>query len=98
MVLKLIAGFRNTLLPSICTGSPQQIKATQSSVTEHLQLQLSRYKSIHDHQGLAEEFRVGDRVWLHNPAISKGNTKQFTIMWKGLYMVIDKPGTVNYKN
>ena len=46
---------------------------------------------------MPKEFQAGDRVWLHNPTIPKGNMKKFTSMWKGPYTVIDKPGTVNYK-
>ena len=73
------------------------MKLSQSIVREQLQLQQARRKSLHDRHGVAEEFQVGDRVWLYSPAIPQGRTKKLSSLWKGPYTVVDKPGVVNYK-
>jgi len=83
--------------PQFVQGAHQQMKLSQSIVREQLQLQQARRKSLHDRHGVAEEFQVGDRVWLYSPAIPQGRTKKLSSLWKGPYTVVDKPGVVNYK-
>ena len=75
----------------------QQMRMSQSFVREQLQLQQARQKSLHDRHGVAEDFQVGDRVWLYNSVIPQGRTKKLASLWKGPYTVLDKPGVVNYK-
>ena len=83
--------------PQFVQAAHQQIKATQAIVRENLQSQHLRWKSLHDHHGIAEELQVGDRVWLYNPRVPQGRPKKLISKWKGPYTVIDKPGAVNYK-
>ena len=42
-------------------------------------------------------FRIGDRVWLFNPAVRVGQAKKFSSMWRGPYTVIDRVSPVNYR-
>ena len=47
------------------------------------------------HAGI--DFKIGDRVWLFNPAIKTGHTKKLSSLWRGPYTVIDRLSSVNYK-
>eukprot|EP00731_Ephydatia_muelleri_P036209 Em0216g3a len=50
------------------------------------------------HKHCAEvNFKVGDRVWLFNPAVKVGETRKLSSQWRGPYTVIDRVSPVNYK-
>jgi hypothetical protein len=43
-------------------------------------------------------YEVGDKVWLHNPVVKKGQTRKLTSPWTGPWQVIDKfDNLLNYK-
>jgi len=42
-------------------------------------------------------FQVGDRVWLHVPAVKVGNTRKLASLWRGPYTIVDKTSAVNYR-
>ena len=44
-----------------------------------------------------EKVEVGDRVFLHDPARKKGQTKKLYSPWQGPYIVMTKIGDVSYR-
>ena len=50
-----------------------------------------------DASNVGEALQVGDRVWLYVPKVKQGQSKKFTLLWRGPYTVINKTSPVNYR-
>ena len=46
---------------------------------------------------MEETLHVGDRVWLFVPEVKSGTTKKLSLLWRGLYTILDKLSAVNYR-
>ena len=64
---------------------------------EHLRAAQKRQKDHYDQRIAGEQIEVGDRVFLHDPAVKKGQTKKLHSQWQGPYTVIAKIGDVTYR-
>ena len=63
---------------------------------EHLGAAQKRQKDHYDQRIAAKQIEVGDRVFLHDPAVKKGQTKKLQSPWQGPYIVITKIGDDTY--
>ena len=50
---------------------------------EHLRAAQKRQKDHYDQRIAGEQIKVGDRVFLHDPAVKKGQTKKLHSPWQG---------------
>jgi len=64
---------------------------------EHLRTSQKRQKDYYDQRIAGEQIKVGDRVFLHDPAVKKGQTKKLHSPWQGPYIVMTKIGDVTYR-
>ena len=64
---------------------------------EHLRAAQKRQKDHYDQRIAGEQIEVGDRVFLHDPAVKKGQTKKLHSPWQGPYIVITRIGDVTYR-
>ena len=64
---------------------------------EHLRTAQKRQKDYYDQRIAGEQIKVGDRVFLHDPAVKKGQTKKLHSPWQGPYIVMTKIGDVTYR-
>jgi len=64
---------------------------------KHLQTAQKRQKDHYDQRIAGEQIEIGDRVFLHDPALKKGQTKKLHSPWQGPYIVITKIGDVTYR-
>jgi len=64
---------------------------------EHLRAAQKRQKDHYDQRIAGEQIEVGDRVFLHEPAVKKGQTKKLHSPWQGPYIVITRIGDVTYR-
>ena len=64
---------------------------------EHLQAAQKRQKDHYDQRIAGEQIEVGDRVFLHDPARKKGQTKKLHSPWRGPYIVMTRIGDVNFR-
>ena len=64
---------------------------------EHLRAAQKRQKDHYDHRIAGEQIKVGDRVFLHDPAVKKGQTKKLHSPRQGSYIVMTKIGDVTYR-
>ena len=64
---------------------------------EKITASVKHQKTVYDKGSRGSELRVGDRVWLHVPAVKLGRTKKLSSLWRGPYTVLDKTSPVNYK-
>ena len=64
---------------------------------EHLRTAQKRQKDRYDQRIAGEQIEVGDRVFLHDPAVKRGQTKKLHSPWQGPYIVVTKIGDVTYR-
>ena len=73
------------------------LKMAYDVIRENLDVAQKKRKDRR-HKHCAEvNFKVGDRVWLFNPAVKVGETRKLSSQWRGPYTVIDRVSPVNYK-
>lgn len=65
----------------------KQLEGAYEKVRRHLKIQHRRQKQLYDRKVAATPYNVGDKVWLHSPAIPKGRSKIFHRPWQGPYTV-----------
>ena len=63
---------------------------------EHLRAAQKRQKDHYDQRIAGEQIEVGDRVFLHDLAVKKGQTTKLHSVWQGPYIVITRIGDVTY--
>ena len=83
--------------PEFVQDTHNQLHLAYQCTRERLHAAHQRQKQAHDRKSSGEKLRVGDRVWLYNPAIKQGRTKKFANLWRGPYTIVDKTGPVNYR-
>lgn len=66
-------------------------------VRQNLQVAQRRQKDHYDVRAYGEKYAAGDRVWLHVPAIKKGQTAKFASSWDGPYEVLEPLSEVTYR-
>lgn len=54
-------------------------------------------KEHYDKRARFKPYRVGQFVYLHDPALKRGPRKKFTKSWKGPYEIVDVINDLNYK-
>ena len=73
------------------------LKGAYDTIRINLEVTQKKRKDAFDGQCAGIDFKIGDRVWLFNPAIKTGHTKKLSSLWRGPYTVIDRLSSVNYK-
>ena len=79
----------------------QQLKTSlhdaYALVREHCKSEHKRQKAIFDEKIHGKPFDLGDNVWLHSPAIPRGQSKKLYRPWKGPFKVVERFGESVYK-
>ena len=63
----------------------------------HLRAAQKHQKDHYDQRIAGEQIEVSDRVFLHDPAVKRGQTKKLHSPWQGPYIVITRIGDVTYR-
>ena len=66
-------------------------------VRRHLSSEQRRHKQIYDVKVAGKPFTRGSKVWLNNPVVPRGQSKQLHRFWKGPYTVVDVWDNCVYK-
>ena len=64
---------------------------------DNLQTASSRQKELYDGKIHGKPYKVGDLVWLHNPAMPRGQARKLYCPWTGPYKVVKMLSTVVYR-
>lgn len=87
--------------PSNCTQYVENLRKMLESayqrVRQHLNTQHRRQKQIYDRKVEGVPYAVGDKVWLHSPAVPRGRSKKFFRPWQGPYIVVKVLSDVVYR-
>ena len=66
-------------------------------VREHTKAAQKRQKDRYDHQASGGRYKVGDRVWLHSPAVPRGRSPKLHRPWTGPFVVVKVLSDVTYR-
>ena len=66
-------------------------------VREHTRAAQKRQKDRYDRWASGGRYEVGDRVWLHSPAVPRGQSPKFHRPWTGPFVVIKVLSDVTYR-
>jgi len=66
----------------------QSLEKAYSSAREKLQTVAQCWKTNYDQRIHGEHFKVGDLVYLHNPAIPKGRSRKLYCSWTGPFTIV----------
>ena len=72
----------------------QELKETVRERIDHHQL---KYKEAYDSKHQQVIYKIGDLVWIKDPAIETGQSKKFSHLWKGPMKIIQVLTPVTYK-
>jgi hypothetical protein len=76
----------------------EKLKVASDVVDERLRGVDQRRSKSNEALSRIPRYVVGDKVWLHNPVVKKGQTRKLTSPWTGPWQVIDKfDNLLNYK-
>ena len=86
------------------TTAPEYVADLQSSLTtayEHVRnrmgQQLQQQKTHYDSKVQGRPFQVGDLVWLHNPAVKRGQSRKLHRPWSGPLKVLSRLSDTTYR-
>ena len=68
-----------------------------SKVREHIGSAFCRQKELYDAKVHGEEFKMGDLVWLYNPAVARGASRKLHCPWAGPYQVVKRLSAALYR-
>ena len=81
-------------VPEYVTKVKHTLKEAYDAVRINIARSHKRNKATYDKKR-SGHFQVGDRIWLHVPAIKTDNTKKLASLWRGPYTIVDKTSPVN---
>ena len=73
------------------------LEDVHENAREHLRTAQKRQKDHYDQRIAGEQIEIGDRVFLHEPAVKKGQSKKLHSPWQGPYIVVTRIGDVTYR-
>ncbi|KAL5479408.1 hypothetical protein EMCRGX_G022928 [Ephydatia muelleri] len=68
------------------------VLAQRKGITEH-----NRQKALYDVKVHGAQYQVGDWVWLHSPAVPRGQCRKIHHPWTGPFKVVECIGECDYK-
>jgi len=77
-------------LRSNLTAAYEQVRATMST-------KLGRQKEFYDRRVHGQPFKPGDLVWLHSPAVPRGQSRKLHFPWTGPYRVANRLSDAVYR-
>ena len=75
----------------------QSLQDAYELVRKNLKTASYKQKDVYDERVHGKPYKVGDLVWLHNPAIPRGLSRKLYCPWTGPHKVVKKLGSVVYR-
>ena len=75
----------------------KRLKEAYELVRQKTQAEQKRQKDSYDRRVSGTKFKIGDRVWLHSPAVPKGQSPKFHLPWKGPFVIVKALSDVTYR-
>ncbi|XP_064631387.1 uncharacterized protein LOC135489780 [Lineus longissimus] len=75
----------------------QRMRSAFDMVEESLGAAHKRQKVVYDSRKHGKKFELGDRVWLHSPAVKRGLSRKLHKPWTGPFVIVKVLSDVNFK-
>ena len=75
----------------------ESLNFSYACVRERIGQQLQKQKARYDMRTYGQSFKVGDMVWLYNPAVLRGRSKKLHRPWGGPYSVVARVSETVYR-
>ena len=75
----------------------EQLQQSYNTVRQHTLREQKRHKDLYDQHTHGTMCNVGDRVWLHCPAVSKGHYRKFHRPWQGPFTIVKVISSTVYR-
>ena len=66
----------------------EQFQQPYNTVRQHTLKEQNRHKDLYDQHAHGTMYDVGDKVWLHCPAVPKGHCRKFHRPWQGPFTIV----------
>ena len=73
------------------------LQSAYALVREHCKAEHRRQEDIYDEKVHGKPFVPGELVWLHSPAVPRGQSRKLHLPWKGPLKVLERRGDCVYK-
>ena len=73
-----------------------KVQIMRKIAQENVEQSQVQYKTQYDKNAKEPSYEVGDRVWMSNPIVPKGQSKKLVQKWTGPYFITAKRGPCNY--
>ena len=75
----------------------KNVTEAQNKAKVQIEKSQQNSKDRYDKNVQEETYEIGNKVWLWNPTVQKGNVKKLSSLWHGPFTIIEKCGPVNYR-
>ena len=75
----------------------QKLQLTHQVAEEQIKLSQQRMKDLYDRDSKPYPYKLGNRVWIFNPAFKLGFSKKLLYRWHRPYRLVDQLSPVNFK-
>ena len=84
-------------VPQYVTDLCTCLEAAYRQVRERMGHKLERQKNLYDKKVHGDPYEPGDLVWLHSPAVPRGQSKKLHRPWVGPFRVVSKLSDTVYR-
>ena len=75
----------------------KRLSTAYARVRSHIAKQQDKQKQYYDTKVHGKEYQIGDKVWLHCPAVPKGRSRKLHRPWQGPFVVVKTIGNNVYR-
>ena len=75
----------------------QILQETHQLMREYMDVEQEREKSYYDRSKYGPSYKVGEEVLVFNPTVKKGETRKFTSLYRGPYIIVEFINDLNLK-
>jgi hypothetical protein len=79
------------------TNMITRVEHAREVARENIEVHQQKYKVHYDKRAKEPNYKVGDKVWVYQPKVNKGQSRKLAHLWHGPYLIIDKCNEVNVK-
>ena len=84
-------------VPQYVADLRAQLETAYQHVRERMGRKLERQKELYDRKAHGDPYKPGDLVWLHNPAVPRGQAKKLHRPWTGPFRIVRKLSDAVYR-
>ena len=75
----------------------QILQETHQLMREYMNVKQEREKSYYDRSKYGPSYKVGEEVLVFNPTVKKGETRKFTSLYRGPYIIVEFINDLSFK-